>query len=153
MKTQDLYRQDTGGNSTITRLQAELECNQSKLEHEPVSDSSLTYGDLRAISDAFLNHPPTPTPDLEGINAQLLEACKAALDGSSRRYVIETLTSAIERAELHRKIANPCCENCGRYLRQITPIEHRQDKPSGASTGETWSAKFVCDFCKAANQS
>lgn len=34
---------------TMSRLSAELNFNASRADHEPVTDSSLTYGDLRAF--------------------------------------------------------------------------------------------------------
>lgn len=38
-----------GRDETMSRLRAELNFNASRADHEPVTDSSLTYGDLRAF--------------------------------------------------------------------------------------------------------
>lgn len=44
-----VFEKDSGGCSTMTRLDAELSCNMSKRDMDPVTDSSLTYGDLRLL--------------------------------------------------------------------------------------------------------
>jgi cell wall assembly regulator SMI1 len=46
---ESIFTVDAGGNSTITRLEAELSFNRSKGDHDSVADSSLTYGDLRLL--------------------------------------------------------------------------------------------------------
>lgn len=40
---------DEGGNSALTRLEAEVECNKERQGNEPVTDSSLTHDDLRHL--------------------------------------------------------------------------------------------------------
>jgi hypothetical protein len=55
-----IFTQDVGGNSTLTRLKAEVECNKAKSEHEPVTDSSLTHGDLRKL---LAGHRADSQPD------------------------------------------------------------------------------------------
>ncbi len=45
----ELYAQDEGGNSTFSRMEAEIVFNKTVEGHKPVTDSSLTHGDLRRI--------------------------------------------------------------------------------------------------------
>lgn len=40
---------DEGGSSALTRLEAEVACNEHKSGYEQVKDSSLMHGDLRHI--------------------------------------------------------------------------------------------------------
>lgn len=48
-----IFRKDAGGNSTFTRLEAEVAFNRDKPEHEMATDTSLNHGDLRRILKAF----------------------------------------------------------------------------------------------------
>ena len=43
------FPMDSGGNSALTRLEAEVACNQGKDGNELVTDSSLMHDDLRQI--------------------------------------------------------------------------------------------------------
>jgi hypothetical protein len=43
--------------TTTDRLNAELAFNAKRADHEPVTDSSLTFGDLRAIKSALVASP------------------------------------------------------------------------------------------------
>jgi hypothetical protein len=43
------FPEDAGGNSALTRLRAEVECNKNKQGGESVTDSSLIHDDLRHI--------------------------------------------------------------------------------------------------------
>lgn len=63
MPFEAIYKQDEGGNSVLTRLQAEVEFNKSRAGNLPVTDSSLTHADLRKILDAFLNPKPAEGPE------------------------------------------------------------------------------------------
>ena len=44
-----VVEQDAGGNSTLTRLRAEVEFNRDKPGDWPTNDPSLTLDDLRAL--------------------------------------------------------------------------------------------------------
>ncbi len=44
-----IFVKDKGGNSTYSRLEAEVIANKDKKWWHPVTDSSLTYGDLRDL--------------------------------------------------------------------------------------------------------
>ena len=43
--------------TTTDRLNAELAFNANRADHEPVTDSSLTFGDLRAIKSVLIASP------------------------------------------------------------------------------------------------
>lgn len=49
----ELAAKDPGGNSVMTRLEAELSFNAHRPNHTPVTDSSVTIGDLRMIHKAI----------------------------------------------------------------------------------------------------
>jgi hypothetical protein len=51
----EIIREDAPGSSTspMTRLEAEVACNSAKPDHAPVTDSSLTHGDLRKNLNVF----------------------------------------------------------------------------------------------------
>lgn len=44
------HTQISDGPNTADRLAAELSFNRERKDHEPVTDSSLTYGDLRLLA-------------------------------------------------------------------------------------------------------
>lgn len=49
-KPDDRAPTSVGNPTTADRLAAELACNKDRPDHEPVTDSSLTYGDLRRLA-------------------------------------------------------------------------------------------------------
>jgi len=55
---------DAGGNSALTRLEAEVECNKHKDDYCPVSDTSLMQADIRHILRRLkaTEHPPAAKP-------------------------------------------------------------------------------------------
>lgn len=53
----DTAKEDDGGLTANDRLRAELAFNSSRADHEPVTDSSLTYGDLRAMQSILAASP------------------------------------------------------------------------------------------------
>lgn len=91
------------------RLAAELSCNAARLDHEPVTDSSLTYGDLRAInavlyasahklSDLLREYEPIHQPDDGSTEFEI------TVD-DARKIAWALIGSTTDRAEIFARLA------------------------------------------------
>lgn len=70
----EVFKQDRGGCSVLTRIEAEVAFNKDAPEHKQVTDSSLCHGDLRKIL-VLLNRVKSEQP--ESVLRQKLINCLA----------------------------------------------------------------------------
>lgn len=78
----------------LDRLLAEVKCNATKQDREPVTDSSLTYGDLRIMLDLL-----QMAGDLSEKDGPFSDEDKAAIDRAWEQHR-RTTRMKIKRAEL-----------------------------------------------------
>jgi hypothetical protein len=107
-----LFFIDGSGNSTLTRLDAELKFNRGKKSYDSVTDSSLTYGDLRRIStfiqeeiNAAQPHQPQQTVR-QPAEAQQEQARQRVLAAQLQAYQRGAASQPAEAQDSDRDLAH-----------------------------------------------
>ena len=117
------------------RLAAELSCNAARLDHEPVTASSLTYGDLRAmnavlyasahkLSDLLREYEPIHQPDDGSTEFEITVE-------DARKVAWAVLGSSTDQAAIFARLA----QADGALGRAITTMVHATDASTASILG------------------